>query len=336
MALATLDDRTPTTAKAIEAHYWALDPRIRAKRAALDAQREGHHAIVDALRLKLHALREELVTKRRRLSDAIANARPELSHGESDPRGAAATVTTGGFPQRPVREQEVARLAENLQRAEAAYQAAEERWAASARVAQNCQEWLAATPIDRVVVVVVPFTRVADPHGELVPIRERLRAIATETQAIEVAPVGREETLARLDAQRKRVAERVAARRAERVRGFFSPRGISDIARLGLTEGYGSVGREVEAAIEEAADERFLADVGEWRSAIKAAPIAGQPVPLAERVPRVAQLARDRTELERQEERVVMCAERDGLQLDRREDADPAIVVCTVLADAAA
>jgi len=29
-------------------------------------------------------------------------------------------------------------------------------------------------------------------------------------------------------------------------------------------------------------------------------------------------------------------AERDGLELDRRGDADPAIVLCTVLADAAA
>ena len=128
----------------------------------------------------------------------------------------------------------------------------------------------------------------------------------------------------------------MAARRADGVRGFFSPRGISDVARLGLAEGYGSVGRELEAAIQEAADERFLADVGEWRSAIKAAPITGKPVPLADRAPRLAQLARDRVELERQEERVVMCAGRDGVQLDRRADASPAVVVCTVLAEDAA
>ena len=149
---------------------------------------------------------------------------------------------------------------------------------------------------------------------------------------IEGAPVPLAEALARLDEQRRKVAERVAARRADGVRGFFSPRGISDVARLGLAEGYGSVGRELEAAIQEAADARFLADVGEWRSAIKAAPITGKPVPLAERAPRLAQLARDRVELERQEERVVSCAERDGLDLDRREDADPAIVLTTTLA----
>ena len=166
--------------------------------------------------------------------------------------------------------------------------------------------------------------------------RAKIITLGEEAAQVEGGPVSLADALARLDEQRRKVVERVAARRADGVRGFFSPRGISDVARLGLAEGYGSVGRELEAAIEAAGDARFLADVGEWRSAIKAAPIAGQPVPLAERVQRVAQLARDRTELERQEERVVMCAERDGLQLDRREDADPAIVVCTVLADAAA
>ena len=212
MALVTLDDRTPTTAKAIEAHYWALDPRIRAKRDALQAQREGAHAIVDALRLKLHTLREELVTKRRRLSDAIANASPELSHGESDPRGAAAIVTTGGFPQRLVREQEVARLAENLKRAEAAYQSAEERWTASARVAQNCHEWLEATPIAVIVPVVIPFARVADPRVELETIRAKIAALAQEAEAVERASVPTSEALQRLDA----FARDVAAQRATR------------------------------------------------------------------------------------------------------------------------
>ena len=212
MALVTLDDRTPTSAKAIEAHYWALDPRIRAKRAALEAQRDAHHAIVDALRLKLHALREDLVVKRRRLGDAIASATPARSRGESDPRGAAAIVTTGGFPDRSVREQEVARLAENLQRAEAAYQSAQERWAASARVAQNCQEWLAATPIPAIVPVVVPFARVADPRAELDSIRAKIAALAREAEAVGRASVPTSEALQRLDA----FARDVAAQRATR------------------------------------------------------------------------------------------------------------------------
>src|SRR5439155_16338696 len=135
MGLATLDDLTPTTAHAIEARHLALDPRIRHKLAKLDGEREARHAIVDAARIKLHALREELVTKRRRLADAITNAAPEVSHGESAPGGGAgAIVTTGGFPDRLVREQEVARLAENLQRTEAVYQAAQARWATVARL----------------------------------------------------------------------------------------------------------------------------------------------------------------------------------------------------------
>ena len=60
-----------------------------------------------------------------------------------------------------------------------------------------------------------------------------------------------------------------------------------------------------------------------FRYLLKAAPIAGKPVPLAERAPRLAEIARRRTELESQEERGIMCAQREGLEFDRREDAPP-------------
>ncbi len=334
-SLATLADLTPTTAHEVETRHVGLDPRIRQKQAKLDDEREARHAVVEALRLKLDALRSELVAKRRRLADAIAIAAPEWSHGESAPGGGAgAVVVTGGFRDRAVREQEVARLAENLQHAETAYQAASVRWASIARLVENCRGWIEATPT--IVPVVVPYERVADPRREVETIRAKIITLSEEAAQVEGASVPLADALGRLDEQRRKVAERVAARRADGVRGFFSPRGISDVARLGLAEGYGSVGRELEAAIQEAADARFLADVGEWRSAIKAAPITGKPVPLADRAPRLAQLARDRVELERQEERVVMCAERDGVQLDRRADASPAVVVCTVLAEDAA
>src|SRR6059058_565266 len=294
-SLATLADLTPTTAHEVETRHRALDPRCRHKQAKLEDEREARHAVVEALGLKLRALREELVVKRRRLADAIAHAAPEWSHGESAPGGGAgAIVTTGGFPDRAVREQEVARLAENLQHAEAAYQAAQARWASIARVVENCREWIQATPIAAIVPVVVPYERVPDPRREVETIRAKIISLGEEAAQVEGAPVPLADALARLDEQRRKVAERVAARRADGVRGFFSPRGISDVARLGLAEGYGSVGRELEAAIEAAGDARFLADVGEWRSAIKAAPIAGNPVPLASRAPRLAQLARDR------------------------------------------
>src|SRR2546427_2045707 len=295
MALATLDDRTPTSDRAIEARRLALNPRIRQKQAKLEDEREARHAVVEALGLKLRALREELVAKRRRLADAIANAAPEWSHGESAPGGGAgAVVVAGGFAARAVREQEVARLAENLQHAEAAYQAAQARWASIARVVENCREWIQATPIAAIVPVVVPYERVADPRREVETIRAKIITLGEEAAQVEGGPVPLADALARLDEQRRKVAERVAARRADGVRGFFSPRGISDVARLGLAEGYGSVGRELEAAIQEVVDARFLADVGDWRNAIKAGPITGKPVPLAERAPRLAQLARDR------------------------------------------
>src|SRR5439155_12059449 len=131
---------------------------------------------------------EELVVKRRRLADAIAHAAPEWSHGESAPGGGAgAIVTTGGFPDRAVREQEVARLAEGLQHAEAAYQAAQSRWASIARVVENCREFLAVTPLnrDRVVAVPVPYLSIPNARDALDAIRAKLRALATEASAIE-------------------------------------------------------------------------------------------------------------------------------------------------------
>ena len=335
MGLATLDDLTPTTAHAIEARHLALDPRIRHKHAKLEDEREARHAIVDAARIKLQALREELVTKRRRLADAIANASPEWSHGESAPGGGAgAIVTTGGFPGRRVREQEVARLAEGLQHAEAAYQAASVRWASIARVVENCREWLAATPLNQVVVVPVPYSHVADPRADLAAMREQVGALAQEADAIARAPVPKAEALARLDAARARVAERVAERRARAIPAFFAPDATLDVGRFGVTDGFGTVGREIEQAIRDGAEERFLADVADWRKAIEAHPVNGKAVASAERGKRLAAITRQRAALEQREEAIVLAAERDGLGLDRREDADPAIVVKTVLADA--
>src|SRR5207247_10547753 len=136
-SLATLADLTPTTAHEVETRHRALDPRCRHKQAKLEDEREARHAVVEALGLKLRALREELVVKRRRLADAIAHAAPEWSHGESAPGGAGAVVVTGAFRDRAGRAQEVARLAEHLQPADTAYQAASVRCASTARLADD-------------------------------------------------------------------------------------------------------------------------------------------------------------------------------------------------------
>ena len=103
-----------------------------------------------------------------------------------------------------------------------------------------------------------------------------------------------------------------------------------------MTDGFGTVGREIEQAIRDLAEERFLADVADWRKAIEAHPVNGKAVPSADRGKRLAAITRKRHELEQREEAIVLSAERDGLDLDRRADASPAVVVCTVLAEDAA
>src|SRR2546426_6452001 len=184
MGLATLADLTPTTSAEVETRHRALDPRCRHKLAKLDDEREARHAVVETLGLKLRALREELVAKRRRLADAIANTAPEWSHGESAPGGGAgAVVVTGGFPDRAVREQEVARLAENLQHAEAAYQAVSVRWASIARLVENCRGWIEATPT--IVPVVVTYERIADPRYKVEAIRAKIITLGEEAAEVE-------------------------------------------------------------------------------------------------------------------------------------------------------
>jgi len=337
-SLATLDDLTPTTSAEVETRHRALDPRCRHKLAKLNDEREARHAVVEALGLKLRSAREELVTKRRRLADAIANATPEWSHGESAPGGGAgAVVFTGGFPGRAVREQEVARLAENLEHAETTYQAAQARWATVARLVENCREWLAVTPLDRVVVVPVPFERLADPRAEVEAIRAQIAALAQEAETIERAPVPASEALQRLDALARAIGARVAARRAEQARGFFAPSGVRGVDDLyALAHDFATAPREVTAAIRERCEEDFLRELKAWRAAVQAQAAPGEPVASAERPKRLAAIARQRHELEQREEAIVLSAERDGLDLDRRGDPDPAIVLCTVLADAAA
>ena len=103
-----------------------------------------------------------------------------------------------------------------------------------------------------------------------------------------------------------------------------------------MTDGFGTVGREIEQAIRDGAEERFLADVADWRKAIEAHPANGKAVASAERGKRLAAITRQRAALEQREEAVLLGAERDGLELDRRADASPAVVVCTVLAEDAA
>lgn len=61
----------------------------------------------------------------------------------------------------------------------------------------------------------------------------------------------------------------------------------------------------------------------------------GKAVGSADRPQRLATLAHQGQELEEREEALILSAERDGLDLDRRADAPAAAVVCTVLADAA-
>src|SRR2546422_8297241 len=110
MGLAIPDDRTPTSARAIEARWFALPRAIKDKLADLEARKDMLHGACEALRSRDLALRTELAEKAQRLKHALANASPETRVGVQgcDPwtgGGGPGVLTHRGAP-RPRPEQE--------------------------------------------------------------------------------------------------------------------------------------------------------------------------------------------------------------------------------------
>src|SRR2546422_10893112 len=105
MGLAIPDDRTPTSARAIEARWFALPRAIKDKLADLEARKDMLHGACEALRSRELALRSELAEKIQRLKHALANASPETRVGVtgSDPwtGGSGGGAAAHGGPPRP-------------------------------------------------------------------------------------------------------------------------------------------------------------------------------------------------------------------------------------------
>jgi hypothetical protein len=85
-------------------------------------------------------------------------------------------------------------------------------------------------------------------------------------------------------------------------------------------------------------DRRRLIDL--WSERLRAAyasdPTLANPVPLAERAGRVEALRRRLHDLEVAEERSIVEAEQRGIQIDRRDDASPAVIFATEMLEEAA
>src|SRR5436190_19412588 len=147
MGLATpVDSHHPTSARALEARWFALPRAIKDKLARLETRKDMLHGACETLRNRLLALRAELSEKTQRLKHALANASPETRVGVtgSDPwtGGSGSGVATYRGPPAPERQQEIDRLAEQLGRADVLYRAAQQRWQSAARIYQSCHEWL--------------------------------------------------------------------------------------------------------------------------------------------------------------------------------------------------
>src|SRR5437016_14063295 len=112
MGLATpVDSHHPTSARAIEARWFALPRAIKDKLRDLEARKDMLHGACEALRSRDLALRTELAEKAQRLKHALANASPETRIGVQgcDPwtgGSGAGFVTYGGAPG-PERQPEI-------------------------------------------------------------------------------------------------------------------------------------------------------------------------------------------------------------------------------------
>src|SRR5439155_22034415 len=93
---------------------------------------------------------------------------------------------------------------------------------------------------------------------------------------------------------------------------------------FGLVQGCAGAPRELADAIRERCEADFLAEVKSWKEAIRAQAVNGEAVSSSDRPARLAAITRQRHELEQREEAIVLSAERDGLELDRRADASRA------------
>src|SRR5438034_7443795 len=139
MGLATpVDSHHPTSARAVEARWFALPRAIKDKLARLETRKDMLHGACETLRNRVLALRAELSEKTQRLKHALANASPETRVGVTGSdswtgRSGSGVATYGGLPG-PERQQEIDRLAEHPGRPDVLYPPAQGRWHTSARI----------------------------------------------------------------------------------------------------------------------------------------------------------------------------------------------------------
>jgi hypothetical protein len=318
----TLDDLAPghPPGEALRRHL-ALDPRQRLKRTAFEAQKEATWAAANQLKKRALAFRGERDRKKGALEYELSG------------------VLTGSRRQEPApedpRQQELIWMAEELGRLEKQSAEAEERRIAAARVYNQVFEYLENADPAAVVPVVVPYERLADPRAELATVREQLEALTLEASRVEHAPVPTAEAAARMRALLRRESEAWTAN----VGAFFAARGpqtLREVFSADLLPDQLAVGSQISRGFY-AHLQLLLALVGDelmnlYADAIGTHATNGEAVGSAERPRLLKALAEKRAECERREEQIILCAERDGLELMRRGEADPAIVLCTVLA----
>lgn len=321
---------------AIEARWQKIPSAIKRKLTHLEDRAATLYGASNSFWGRITSAREELAAARetlRRAQEAQTPKRIVAEDARDIYTGAPGTgvVTIGSGPPPPEMYEAIERLEAEVARLDAAWKPAAQRAGEARKLSDAAKRWIdeIADPA-AIVVVRVPPTGVPreDRHAEIEKARARLIAIDDDVQAVERAPVPVVEAQERLRVLLARLVDGGHIH----VGGLFTPRGVTHLAQLfRLPDGNYSPSQLAEAHRD--LFNLVLALAHDEVAKVLAKGIAAyeptKPISSADRPKRLAKLAQERTDLYVREETLILETEADGLDADRRGDAEPGVVLTT-------
>jgi len=302
----------------------ALDPRLRAKRAMLEGLKETTWSAARTLADHVRKLRAEHQAKKQWLDFATGGVMTGVAQVNTTPTAA---------------QHELEWIVEEIRRLEPLAAEAEARRVAAARVSDGVGAHLDRVDPGTIMRIIVSVMRAPDLADELHGIRATLDDLARDEEAARHAPLPLDEALAALDRDLEDVA---AAWRPDGGAFFWRGREAMGRHRTRLVPepavflpGNPDFGIAPEVKTERTFEAFFLVAFPKvremWREAVKASVPPAAPIPAADVPKRLAAIAERRHELAVREEAVILTAAARSMTLDRRGEADPGVVLRTLL-----
>jgi hypothetical protein len=296
------------------------DP-VAAKYRDLEEQRDAAHGALVAALTRAQDAHRELVNAQATATAAeagdtrdVARIARQRQAGAAEPPSPRAAAALAALDRARNREASRRQARDEAQAA----------WEVADRLLTAVRGILGATADPSLLVPVLVERRGPKPPREaavdLEAVRARISALTAELRAVEQAPVPPDVCAARIDA---RFAELVAQWEppvSDFMARDYRPPGHDQLVPYRLMA-YFALLPEIRAAYHAAAERAY------------SRPGTPAPVPIVEYAARLATLADRRRQAEVVEEQLILEAAESGMAIARRPDADPVVVLTTVLAD---